>query len=196
MKANTNAQTPDQTLLNSFATGNPTAFDTLTKRYRSKIYQSVMYIVRDAEVSKDIVQDVFLKAINEIRAGRYSDKSCFGAWIGRIAHNMAIDHLRRLERMPMVRSDEDYDIFETIKLVDRNREDDLVTDQILRDLRKLVEALPASQREIIFMRHYAGLKFNEIADEIDVNLNTALGRMRYALKNLRKMIEDNGVVLS
>jgi RNA polymerase sigma factor (sigma-70 family) len=189
--------TNDQLLLNNFVNGDERSFEMLVKKYRSRIYQTVMYIVRDAEVAKDIVQDVFLKAINEIRKGRYVDQSCFGAWIGRIAHNMAIDHIRRSDKMQMVRNDdEEYDIFDTMRVLDKNREDDIISEQIKQDLKKLVNSLPESQREIIFLRHYAGLKFHEIAEEIDVNLNTALGRMRYALKNLRKMIDDNGVLLA
>lgn len=190
-------QNTDNHLLNNFVNGCERSFEALVKRYKSRIHQNVMFIVRDAEISKDIVQDVFLKALNEIRAGRYVEQSSFGGWIGRIAHNMAIDHIRRLEKMPMVRNEDDeYDIFDTIKVLDKNREDDIINEQIKRDLKKLVNALPESQREIIFLRHYAGLRFNEIAEEIDVNINTALGRMRYALKNLRKMIDDNGVTLA
>lgn len=187
----------DQLLITNYINGDERAFEKLVKKYKTRIYQSVVYIVRDTEISKDIVQDVFLKALNEIRAGRYVDQSCFGAWLGRIAHNMAIDHIRRSEKMQFVRNEDDeYDIFDTLKVLDKNREDDIISEQISRDLKKLVNSLPESQREIIFLRHYAGLKFNEIAEEIDVNLNTALGRMRYALKNLRKMIDDNGIVLA
>lgn len=187
----------DQLLISNFVNGDERSFEKLVKKYKTRIYQTVVYIVRDTEISKDIVQDVFLKALNEIRAGRYMDQSCFGAWIGRIAHNMAIDHIRRADKMQMVRNDDDeYDIFDTLKVLDRSREEDLISEQIQRDLKKLVMSLPESQREIIFLRHYAGLKFNEIAEEIDVNINTALGRMRYALKNLRKMIDDNGVLLA
>ncbi len=193
----TTDHTTDQVLLANFVNGDERAFEKLVKKYKSRIYQTVMYIVRDSEVTKDIVQDVFLKALNEIRAGRYVDQSCFGAWIGRIAHNMAIDHIRRADKMQMVRNEDDeYDIFDTIKVLDKNREDDIINEQIRKDLKKLVNSLPEAQREIIFLRHYAGLKFHEIAEEIDINLNTALGRMRYALKNLRKMIDDNGVVLA
>lgn len=187
----------DQLLITNYINGDERAFEKLVKKYKTRIYQSVVYIVRDTEISKDIVQDVFLKALNEIRAGRYVDQSCFGAWLSRIAHNMAIDHIRRSEKMQFVRNEDDeYDIFDTLKVLDKNREDDIINEQISRDLKKLVNSLPESQREIIFLRHYAGLKFNEIAEEIDVNLNTALGRMRYALKNLRKMIDDNGIVLA
>jgi RNA polymerase sigma-70 factor (ECF subfamily) len=155
-----------------------------------------MYI-RDQALAEDLFQDTFMKVIQSVRAGKYYDNGKFISWVMRIAHNLIIDHFRRQKQMNTV-SNDDYetDIFNSKKLSDKTVEDDLIKRQILKDVRKMISMLPDDQREVVILRHYAGLSFKEIADITDVSINTALGRMRYALINMRKLMEEKKISLT
>ena len=186
----------DNDLIVNYLKGKEECLETLIKRHHRKIFTSIMILVRDKEMAEDVFQDTFIKVINTLKSGNYHEEGKFLPWVIRIAHNLVIDHFRRKSRMPMVHDTEDYSYIEALKLKDENVEDRLINDQIHSDVRKLVEHLPFDQREVVIMRHYGDMSFKEIADTTNVSINTALGRMRYALINLRKLIEDNKVVLT
>lgn len=186
----------DQELVQSYLKGNNTAFEVLLKRHQERIYTQIVLMVRDNEVADDIFQETFVKAIRTLKQGKYNEEGKFLPWVLRIAHNLCIDHFRKSKKMPMVRSDNDYDVFGTIAQDDMNVEEQWVTDIIHGDVRKLIEHLPKEQREVVIMRHYEGLSFKEIADKCNVSINTSLGRMRYALINMRKIIEQNSITLT
>jgi len=152
--------------------------------------------VKDRALADDIFQDTFIKVINTLKKGNYNEEGKFLPWVSRIAHNLVIDHFRRGKRMPIASGGENFDIFDTIKEEDPSIEHKMVTNQIHGDLRRLIEELPEEQKEVLKMRHYFGLSFKEISEETNVSINTALGRMRYALINLRKMIEEKNLNLT
>jgi RNA polymerase sigma-70 factor (ECF subfamily) len=156
-----------------------------------------MMVVKDDQVADDIFQDAFIKVINTIRSGSYKEEGKFIQWVMRIAHNLIIDHFRRNKRIPVVNnSSDEYDIFEMVRIADPSVEELIITEQIHQDVRALIELLPVEQKEVLMMRHYDNMSFKEIADATDVSINTALGRMRYALINLRKIVRDKNIILS
>ena len=186
----------DDELVVRYAQGNNEAFDVLLKRHESKIFSYIYYIVKDDDKANDIFQETFVKAIMTIRQGRYSGNGRFVSWITRIAHNLIIDNYRQEKIENCVNSeDESLDIFNRKELSEGTIEDALVQEQISCDIRRLVEALPDNQREVIELRYYKDLSFKEIAERTGVGINTALGRMRYALINLRTMIKKRNLVL-
>ena len=155
-----------------------------------------MYI-RDKSLAEDMFQETFLKVINSLRAGKYRDNGKFLSWVMRIAHNLIIDHFRKEKQTNMLSNDAyEADLFNSKKLCDSNIEDIIVKDQIVDDVRNLLQELPEDQREVVVLRHYAGLSFKEIAEQTDVSINTALGRMRYALINIRKLMEQKNISLT
>jgi RNA polymerase sigma-70 factor, ECF subfamily len=186
----------DKALIDRYLNGSEAALETLINRYKSKIYTHVIILVKDRETAEDIFQDTFIKVINTLKTGRYNEEGKFLPWVIRIAHNLAIDHFRKVKKMPMSRSDEDYDIFGTVSLSDNSIEYDIVQDQIYSDVRKLIDLLPEEQRQVVIMRHYQGMSFKEIAETTNVSINTALGRMRYAVLNIRKIVEEKNIVLT
>lgn len=186
----------DKALIDRYLNGSEAALETLINRYKSKIYTHVIILVKDRETAEDIFQDTFIKVINTLKTGRYNEEGKFLPWVIRIAHNLAIDHFRKMKKMPMSRSDEDYDIFGTVSLSDNSIEHDIVQDQIYSDVRKLIDLLPEEQRQVVIMRHYQGMSFKEIAETTNVSINTALGRMRYAVLNIRKIVEEKNIVLT
>ena len=186
----------DKALIDRYLNGSEAALETLINRYKSKIYTHVIILVKDRETAEDIFQDTFIKVINTLKTGRYNEEGKFLPWVIRIAHNLAIDHFRKVKKMPMSRSDEDYDIFGTVSLSDNSIEHDIVQDQIYADVRKLIDLLPDEQRQVVIMRHYQGMSFKEIAETTNVSINTALGRMRYAVLNIRKIVEEKNIVLT
>jgi RNA polymerase sigma-70 factor (ECF subfamily) len=155
-------------------------------------------IVKNKELADDIFQDTFIKVINTIRSGTYNEEGKFLQWVMRIAHNLIIDHFRKSKRIPVIENsqNDDYNIFDTLDVKDASVEDRMITEQIHKDVKKLIEYLPDEQREVLYMRHFAEMSFKDIAETTNVSINTALGRMRYALINLRKIIEENNVVLT
>ena len=187
----------DEELVALYAEGNNEAFDVLLKRHHNKVYSYIYYIVKNKDLTEDIFQETFMKAIMTIRQGRYTDNGKFIAWISRIAHNLIIDHYRQ-ERAENTVSPEDetLDIFNRRELSEGTIEDTIVHRQIESDIRRLVKALPDNQREVLEMRYYKNMSFKEIADLTKVSINTALGRMRYAILNMRRMAEENDIVLT
>ncbi|MDR1678948.1 MAG: sigma-70 family RNA polymerase sigma factor [Prevotellaceae bacterium] len=185
----------DEDLVKLYANGNNDAFDTLLNRHKSRVFSYIFFTVRNREVCEDIFQETFVKAITHIRQGRYVESGKFLSWINRIAHNLIIDYFRR-EQNVFTCSNDDYDLFNSIPLSDSCVEDCLVKEQVLNDVVRLMEHLPESQREIVRMRFYDDLSFKEIADKTGVSINTALGRMRYAVLNMRRMAEEKGILLN
>jgi RNA polymerase sigma-70 factor (ECF subfamily) len=187
----------DTQLVRQYISGEESAFEVLLKRHKDRVFNYVRMTVRDRQLAEDIFQETFCKAIITLKAGKYNDEGKFLPWIMRIAHNLIIDSYRRNAKMPSAEpKNEDHDIFASLNVFDKNVETEMIEGQIVADLRKLITHLPEEQREVIVMRHYEDLSFKEIADKTNVSINTALGRMRYALINLRKMIEENQIVLS
>jgi len=192
-------QLPDQELVHQYIHGNEQALSELVTRHQQKIFTYVRMLVKDGALAEDIFQDVFMKVIHTLKSGNYNEEGKFLPWIMRIAHNMSIDHFRRAKRMPLVQNNpnnEDYDIFRTLRITDDNIEDKLVKDQILKDVKRLIKELPEEQQEVLVLRHYADMSFQEIADYTNVSINTALGRMRYALINLRKIVKSKEIILT
>ena len=179
--------TSDQDLIHLYIAGNEAGLQELIRRYQSKIYTSIYLLVKDEYLAEDIFQDTFIKVINTLKAGRYNEEGKFLPWVIRIAHNLVIDHFRREKRTPVINNGDDFDIFEVLGRYDESIE---VREQTHRDLKALIHLLPAEQKEVLIMRHYGDLSFKEIADITEVSINTALGRMRYALNNLRKMLQS------
>ncbi len=187
----------ERTLIKSYLGGHQSSLQILIERHKQKLYSYLMIMVRNRELADDIFQDTFLKIINTLKSGNYKEEGKFIQWAMRIAHNLVIDHFRKQKKLPVAESkNENFDIFDTIRLTDPSVEEQMVIDQIHSDVKKLVEFLPEEQKEVLFLRCYAGLSFKEIAEQTDVSINTALGRMRYAVLNLRKMVEENNIVLT
>ena len=187
----------DETLVSLYAEGENQAFNVLLNRYKDKLYSYIYYIVRNSEMTEDIFQETFMKAIITIRQGRYNENGKFSAWLRRIAHNLIIDSFRQEKSENLVSCDEpEVNILNNIGLAEGTIENAIVNRQILSDVRRLMEFLPDEQREVVYMRFYQDLSFKEIAEQTGVSINTSLGRMRYAILNLRRMDEKNGVVLT
>ena len=186
----------DDVLVARYAEGDNKAFDELLARYQSKLFNYIFFIVRSQEIAEDIFQETFVKAIVTIQQGRYTASGKFGAWLTRIAHNMIIDNFRQERSENTISNDEtEIDLFNDADLCDDNIEMQMVSEQTLADVRRLMDALPENQREVVYMRFYQDLSFKEIAEIIGVSINTALGRMRYALLNMRRIAEEKHIVL-
>ena len=195
MKVQTNAA--DETLVALYAQGNNEAFDILLNRYKDRLYTYIYYTVRNEVLAEDIFQETFTKAIVTIQQGRYNENGKFPAWLTRIAHNLIIDCFRQEKQENIVSCDEEErNLLNNIRLSEGTVEADIVTPQILADVRGLMKHLPDEQREVVHMRFYQDLSFKEIAEMTGVSINTSLGRMRYAILNLRRMAEKHGIVLT
>ena len=187
----------DQVLLNHYLSGDRSAISQLIECHSRRVKDYIHMMVKDRDVADDIFQETFIKAVRVIDEGRYTDNGKFLSWILRIAHNQVIDHFRAQRQNKSVsESEAGYDVLGTLKLAERTVEDAMVCEQIERDVRALVELLPAEQREVVMMRYFSGLSFKDIAEQTNVSINTALGRMRYALINLRRMIKEKNLILS
>lgn len=190
-------QLTDEQLVAAYAEGNNEAFDTLLCRHTDRVYAYIQHIVKDSALADDIFQETFVKAITTIKQGRYNESGKFTAWITRIAHNLAIDSFRQEKSENTFSADtDDVDIFNRRDLADGNIEDTLINEQIHNDVRRIMESLPESQREVLEMRFYRDMSFKEIAEATGVSINTALGRMRYAVLNMRRIAEKNNIVLT
>lgn len=186
----------DQKLLNCYLSGDRNAISQLIERHSRRVRDYIQMMVKDGDVADDIFQETFIKAVRVIDEGRYTDNGRFLSWILRIAHNQVIDHFRaQRQNKAVTESEAGYDVLGTLRFAERTVEDEMVGAQIERDIRALVKQLPDEQREVVMMRYFSGLSFKEIAEQTDVSINTALGRMRYALINLRKMIKEKNMVL-
>tara|TARA_B110000438_G_scaffold261621_1_gene272429 strand:+ start:63 stop:665 length:603 start_codon:yes stop_codon:yes gene_type:complete len=191
----------DQQLIRNYLEGNDYSFEILLKRHQDRVFNYINKLVKNTDVANDVFQDTFIKVISTLKRGMYNEEGKFLPWVMRIAHNLVIDYFRNSSKMPIVgrknnTENDDFDIFQILKLEDCTVEDEIVEGQIHEDLRALVELLPQEQREVVKMRHFMGMSFKDIADSSDVSINTALGRMRYALINLRKMIKENDIMLT
>ena len=187
----------DEELVVAYGGGNNSAFDILINRHKSNIYSYIYFIVRDREMAEDIFQETFIKAIVTIKQGRYTENGKFRAWINRIAHNLIIDNYRQERNEQTISNDEcEVDLFNNSKLSDGTIEDMIIKDQILADVKKLINYLPDNQKEVLLLRYYQDLSFKEIAEITGVSINTALGRMRYAILNMRRMAEEKNMILT
>ena len=191
----TTRQLTDNELILGYRNGNYSDFETLLARHQSKVYGYIFSVVKDKDIADDIFQDTFFKVVHTINSGLYKDENKFIHWVMRIAHNLIVDHFRRINKMPMVSSRNDFDIMDTLRVPDDNAERKMIRTQIRRDVRKLIKKLPEEQRRVVILRHYGKYDFKDIATKTGVSINTALGRMRYAIINLRRLAKDNNVSL-
>ncbi|MDR1408311.1 MAG: sigma-70 family RNA polymerase sigma factor [Tannerella sp.] len=187
----------DEELVVLYVQGSNSAFDVLLNRHKSSVHSYIYYIVHDRDLTEDIFQETFLKVITTIKQGRYTENGKFKAWIMRIAHNLIIDNFRQERNENAISNDElDVDLFNDVRLCEGTVEDRMVKNQVLSDVRKMIKHLPSNQREVLEMRYYHDMSFKEIADATGVSINTALGRMRYAILNMRRMADENRIELS
>ena len=187
----------DDRLIAKYVEGDNEAFDALIERHKNRIFNYILHSVKDVDLANDIFQETFVKAIMTIKQGRYVENGHFPAWITRIAHNLIIDYFRQVKAENLQSTDDDeVNILNRKELADSTIEENIVTTQIHDDVRRLVKALPDSQREVLVMRYYKNMSFKEIADTTGVSINTALGRMRYAILNMRRMAEEHNIVLT
>ncbi len=192
---NKTVQLTDNELIQLFQQGNPRAFDVLIDRHQERIFNAINFMVKDSYLAEDLIQDIFIKIIGNLKLGKYNDEGKFLPWALRIAHNYCVDHFRKVKRTPTIKTSDDQDLFEIIKHADHPADYKMTRSQTHRDIQELVDLLPEEQREIIVLRHYANLSFKEIAQMTNCSINTALGRMRYGLINLRKMMNERGMSL-
>jgi RNA polymerase sigma factor (sigma-70 family) len=185
----------DSVLVNNYINGHEKSLEILIIRHKQRIFSFIMSKVSDREVAEDIFQDTFIKVINTLKRGAYNEEGKFLPWVMRISHNLIIDHFRRNKRLPKFNNTDDFDIFDVLSDEMLSVENQIIKSQILEDVRNLIEELPDDQKEVLLMRMYRDMSFKEIAENTDVSINTALGRMRYALINLRKLIEKHNIIL-
>jgi RNA polymerase sigma-70 factor (ECF subfamily) len=187
----------DFELVQQFTSGNQQAIEVLIRRHHKRVFGYILLLVKNTAIAEDIFQDTFIKVIKSLQDGRYADNGRFVSWVMRISHNLIIDHFRKEKQMKMISKDTGtVDVFNSTRFSEKNVEEDMVYDQVLTDVRALVELLPEEQKEVVLLRHYAGLSFKEIAEQTNVSINTALGRMRYALINIRKIMQENNLSLT
>jgi RNA polymerase sigma-70 factor (ECF subfamily) len=187
----------DQELVQAYIKGDQSAIESLINRHRSKVYTYILLTIKNQQLAEDLFQETFIKVVQSLRSGKYKDNGKFLSWVIRIAHNLIIDHFRKEKQMNAISNDDsEVDLFNSKKLSDSNIEELIIDGQIKSEIRTLINELPDDQREVVLLRHYGGLSFKEIADQTDVSINTALGRMRYALINLRKLIQEKKLSLT
>jgi RNA polymerase sigma factor (sigma-70 family) len=188
-------QLSDQELINLYLGGDSTAFSTLVLRYKSKLYTSIYLLLKDKYMAEDMFQDVFIRVIDKLKKGLYKEEGKFLPWVMRIAHNMCLDHFRKVKRLPAMKMSDDSDFFEQLDILTPGSDSRMMAAETSTQVREILDNLPDEQREIIILRHYADLTFKEIAALKHISINTALGRMRYGLINLRKTIVEKQVEL-
>jgi RNA polymerase sigma-70 factor (ECF subfamily) len=186
----------DYELVQAYINGEREVFDTLVARHQQKLYNYIYSVVKDRDASDDIFQETFIKVINVLRSGTYREEGKFVQWIMRIAHNLTIDYFRKEQKMKYVRSNDEVNVFDVIGNFEDSIETVIIKKQINKDIRSLIKQLPEEQRRVLIMRHYADMSFKEIAEKTGVSINTALGRMRYALLNMRRLAEEKSLVLT
>jgi RNA polymerase sigma factor (sigma-70 family) len=192
-----NKMISDYELITRFIKGEQSCFEKLIHRHKNKVFAYISLYIRDQALAEDIFQDTFLKVIQSVKSGKYSDNGKFISWVMRIAHNLIIDHFRRIKQMNTISNDNyESDLFNSKAFAEDNVEDDMIKGQIKKDIRNMISHLPDDQREVVILRHYAGLSFKEIADITDVSINTALGRRRYALINMRRIMVEKKISLT
>lgn len=186
---------PDNKLVKLYLSGNELALQELINRHKDRIYTYIYLFVRDSYLAEDLFQETFIKVIDTLRSGRYKEQNKFVSWVSRIAYNLCVDYYRRVKRMPKVVTRDGFDVFSVLKFSDNSPEDQLIHDQTTQKVRKLIEQLPDEQREVLILRHYSDMSFKEIAEFTGVSINTALGRMRYALINIRKLMAEKNITI-
>ena len=185
----------DQQLVRSYLEGNEAAFSQLLTKNRNKVFGYIMKMVRDEDLANDVFQDTFVKVIKTLKSGKYNEEGKFLPWVMRIAHNLVIDYFRKNNRMPSFKNTDEFDIFSVLHDGTLNAEKQIIQAQIYEDVRELINELPEEQKEVLIMRMYKDMSFKEISENTGVSINTALGRMRYALINMRKLIEKHKIIL-
>ena len=183
----------DNELLLLYKQGNVAAFEALVLRHKDRLYTSIIFMVKDEWLAEDIFQDTFYKVIDSLRVGKYNEEGKFLPWVMMIANNLCMDYFRRNKRMPIIVDSDGKDILNILRFAEESKEDKIMREQTILQIKEMIELLPTDQKEVLVLRHYADLSFKEIADQTGVSINTALGRMRYALNNLRKMMEQQSV---
>ncbi len=187
----------DYELVKEFVNGRSSAIEVLIRRHQKRVYSYIYLLVKKQDVAEDIFQETFIKVIKSLKEGKYVDANRFVSWILRIAHNLIIDHFRREKQSKMISKDDyETDILNHPQYSDKNIEEEVVFEQVMSDVRNLIDQLPDDQKEVVMLRYYADLSFKEIAEQTNVSINTALGRMRYAIINMRKIKEANGMILT
>lgn len=186
----------DQMLIDAFVAGDKRCIEILIQRYKEKVYSYIILNIKDSSLADDIFQDTFVKVISSLRSQVYSDEGKFLSWVIRIAHNLIVDHFRNEKNYGTTSCDENEYVLNSFSLSDSTVEDRIVDDQILKDVKKLLDYLPPEQKEVVMLRHYGDMSFKEIADLTNVSINTALGRMRYAILNLRRIVEEKKIILT
>ncbi len=186
----------DAVLVSDYINGNEKALETLILRHKQRIYSFIYSKVMNRDLTEDLFQDTFIKVINTLKKGKYNEEGKFLPWVMRISHNLVIDHFRKSNRMPKFRNTDEFDIFSVLSDNSLNVESQLINDQIHNDVKELIKELPEDQKEVLIMRLYKDMSFKEISVSTDVSINTALGRMRYALINLRKLVEEKKIILT
>ncbi len=186
---------PDSTLVKNYIEGCESSLEILIKKHKQRLYSFIFSKVHNRDITEDIFQDTFIKVIRTLKRGNYNEEGKFLPWVMRISHNLIIDHFRKSNRMPSFKNTDEFDIFSVISDGSLNAEKQLIKEQILSDVRELVQELPEEQKEVLIMRMYRDMSFKEISENTGVSINTALGRMRYALINLRKIIDKNKIIL-
>ena len=186
-----NSKISDQSLVKQYIQGNESCLEMLIKRHKDRLFTTIILIVKDSYVAEDIFQETFIKIIKNLKAGKYNEEGKFLPWAARIARNMAIDYFRKTKRMPTITDSSGQDVFRTIKIKTENREQQIIRSEKESLVRAAIEKLPAEQRQVLILRHYGDLSFKEIAKMTDVSINTALGRMRYAITNMRKVMANS-----
>ena len=187
---------PDALLVKNYVEGNENALATLIKRHESKIYGFIYSKIADRDISNDIFQDTFIKVIKTLKSNSYNEEGKFLPWVMRISHNLIVDHFRKTKKIPMYRETEEFSIFSVMSDDSLTIENKMIFDQVEVDLKKIIEELPEDQKEVLVMRMYQDMSFKEISELTGVSINTALGRMRYALMNLRKIIDKHQIILT
>jgi RNA polymerase sigma factor (sigma-70 family) len=192
---NNQIQLTDQQIVKMYMAGDANALSTLVTRYKDKIFTSIYLLVKDKYLAEDLFQDVFIRIIDTLRGGRYTDEGKFLPWAMRIAHNLCVDHFRKVKRNPTIKTSDDRDIFEVLNFSEEGVDNRIMNEQTSDKVRRMIDLLPEDQREVIILRHYADLSFKEISQLTNCSINTALGRMRYGLLNLRKMMTEKQIAL-
>ncbi len=185
----------DSTLVSNYIKGNEAALAILIKRHQQRLFSFIYSKVHDRDITEDVFQDTFIKVIRTLKKGNYNEEGKFLPWVMRIAHNLVIDHFRKTNRMPSFKNTDEFDIFSVLGDGNLNAEKQIIKDQIHDDVRELINQLPEEQKEVLVMRMYKDMSFKEISENTGVSINTALGRMRYALINMRKLIEKHKIIL-
>lgn len=191
-----NIRIKDQDLIRQFVAGKDSSFEILLNRYKDRVFSYIVFTVKDEDLANDIFQDTFIKVVKTLKKGKYNDEGKFLPWVMRIAHNLIIDYFRKTNRIPLVRDTEENDLLNRIDSGDMNVERGMIKGQIHRDVKELIKFLPKEQKQVLIMRIYCEMSFKEIAEKSNVSINTALGRMRYALINLRKMIQEKELIIN